>query len=211
MGPEATVDFMSRVIGHTEASSDQGHLHLIVDQNPSVPSRQDALLGDGENPGPAMAAMAKRLEDAGADFLVIPCNTAHAWQQDVRDAVDIPLLSIVDATMAACAGKEPVGLLATNGCLAAGVYDTDNALLPDDDDQVRVMDLVNAVKAGDQSDEVRADMRRIAMSLVDRGAQAIVAACTEIPLILADGDLPVPVIESTEELALATVRRAQET
>ncbi len=48
------------------------------------------------------------------------------------------------------------------------------------------------------------------MSLVDRGAQAIVAACTEIPLVLADGDLPVPVIESTEELALATVRHAQQ-
>lgn len=211
MGPEATVDFMSRVIAHTEASSDQDHLHLIVDQNPGVPSRQDALLSEGDNPGPDMAAMAQRLEKAGADFLVIPCNTAHAWQQDVRDAVDIPLLSIVDATMAACEGKEPIGLLATKGCLAAGVYDTDNALLPNDADQDRVMDLVNAVKGGDQSDEVRAKMRGVAMSLVDRGAQIIVAACTEIPLVLADGDLPVPVIESTEELALATVRRAQET
>lgn len=209
MGPEATVDFMSRVISHTKATSDQDHLHLVVDQNPNVPSRQDALLGDGESPGPAMAAMAVRLERAGADFLVIPCNTAHAWQQDVRDAVDIPLLSIVDATITACDGKDPIGLLATDGCLAAGVYDTDAALLPGEDHQASVMKLVNGVKAGDLSDEARAEMRRIAMSLVDRGAQAIVAACTEIPLILADGDLPVPVIESTEELARATVRFAQ--
>lgn len=209
MGPEATVDFMSRVIAHTKASSDQDHLHLIVDQNPGVPSRQDALLGDGENPGPEMATMARRLEEAGADFLVIPCNTAHAWQHDVRDAVEIPLLSIVDATMAACEGREPIGLLATEGCLAAGVYTSDNALLPNDQDQARIMDLINAVKSGDRSDEVRAEMRRIAMRLVDQGAQSIVAACTEIPLVLSDGDLPVPVIESTEELALATVRRAQ--
>lgn len=210
MGPEATIDFMARIVTHTEASSDQDHLHLIVDQNPAVPSRQDALLGKGEDPGPAMAAMAKRLEAAGADFLVIPCNTAHAWQQAVTDAVEVPLLSIVDATMAACAGEEPIGLLATEGCLKAGVYDTDSAVLPDDDQQARIMDLVNAVKAGDRSEEVRAEMREIATSLVDRGAKVIVAACTEIPLVLADGDLPVPVIESTEELALATVRFAQQ-
>lgn len=209
MGPEATIDFMSRVLAHTDAVADQDHLHLIVDQNPGVPSRQDALLGDGEDPGAAMAEMAQRLEAAGADFLVIPCNTAHAWQQVVQDTVEIPLLSIVDATMAACEGYSPIGLLATDGCLKAGVYDANNALLPNDKDQFRVMEMINAVKGSGPSDELSSQMRQVAMTLVDRGAQAIVAACTEIPLILGDGDLPVPVVESTEELALATVRLAQ--
>ncbi|MEL7186017.1 MAG: amino acid racemase, partial [Pseudomonadota bacterium] len=210
MGPEATIDFMARIVAHTEASSDQDHLHMIVDQNPGVPSRQDALLSAGADPGPVMATMAKRLEAAGADFLVMPCNTAHAWQQQVRDAVDIPLLSIVDATVNACDGYSPIGLLATDGCLAAAVYDADSALLPDENEQTRVMEIVNAIKRGDRSPELKRDMLKIATDLVDRGAQAIVAACTEIPLVLANGDLSVPVIESTEELALATVRFAQE-
>ena len=71
MGPDATVDFMATVIAATPASKDQDHVHLLVDQNPKVPNRQAAQAGAGEDPGPAMAAMAKGLESAGADFLVI--------------------------------------------------------------------------------------------------------------------------------------------
>ena len=66
MGPDATVDFMSKVIALTPSDKDQDHIHMLVDHNPTVPNRQHAILGDGEDPGPAMAAMAKRLEDAGA-------------------------------------------------------------------------------------------------------------------------------------------------
>ena len=77
MGPEATVDFAATVIAMTPAKSDQDHVHMIIDNDPSIPPRQDAILRAGADPGPAMAAMAKRLQDAGADFLVMPCNTAH--------------------------------------------------------------------------------------------------------------------------------------
>ncbi len=101
LGPEATVDFMARVLALTPADSDQDHIHLLVDQNPNVPNRQEAILRDGENPSPAIVAMAKRLEAAGCDLLVMPCNTAHAWEQDIRSATSIPFLSIVEATVAA--------------------------------------------------------------------------------------------------------------
>jgi aspartate racemase len=69
MGPEATVDFMAKVIAMTDARSDQDHVHMFVDHNPHVPNRQDAILGDGEDPGPALADMAARLETGGAEFL----------------------------------------------------------------------------------------------------------------------------------------------
>ena len=102
MGPEATVDFMARVLAFTDGSEDQDHARMLVDNNPKVPSRQLALLDDGENPGPVMADMARGLETAGAEFIVMPCNTAHAYAAAIRDAVSIPLVSIVDLTVAPC-------------------------------------------------------------------------------------------------------------
>ncbi|MEE4164021.1 MAG: aspartate racemase, partial [Woeseiaceae bacterium] len=62
MGPDATVDFMARVLALTPASGDQDHIRLLVDQNPKIPNRQRAILGGGESPAPTLASMAARLE-----------------------------------------------------------------------------------------------------------------------------------------------------
>ena len=95
MGPEATVDFMAKVIALTDASCDQDHVRMLVDHNPQVPNRQDAILGDGEDPGPVLADMAADLEASGADFLVIPCNTAYVFEDAILAATHIPLISII--------------------------------------------------------------------------------------------------------------------
>ena len=210
MGPEATVDFMAKVIAATPAETDQDHVRLLVDQNPSVPSRQAALLDDGEDPGPAMAAMAVGLQNAGADFLVLPCNTAFAFAPAIRTAVRIPLVSIVDVTVDACRGYGTVGILATAGCLAANLYQDALAaanitlVLPEEDEVDEIQQLVFRVKNGDRGEEVGSRMQRLAERLVRRGAEAIVAACTEIPLVLKPNMLGVPLVSSTDVLAEVT-------
>ena len=216
MGPDATVDFMSKVIALTPADKDQDHIHMLVDHNPTVPNRQDAILGDGEDPGPAMAAMAKRLEVAGADFLVIPCNPAYVFQQYIPDAVTIPLISIIDETIDAlpmiCSR---VGLLATDGCLKARVYQDAlasrdmRAFEPDADDMQELMGLIYAIKAGDMGAAIADTMRALAEELISQGAQAIVAGCTEIPLVLESSMLNVPLVSSTDVLAEKTVQLAK--
>lgn len=216
MGPDATVDFMSKVVRATPANKDQDHLHMLVDNNPQVPNRQDALLHDGEDPGPALAAMARNLETAGADFLVMPCNTAHAFKDAIVDAVDIPLVSIIDVSVAACAGAAAVGILATDGCVASGVFQDAlaergaRAVLPDSAETQALMRLVTRIKAGDRGEDVGAHMRRLAAALVARGADAIIAGCTEIPLVLRPADVDVPLVSSTDALAEATVAIALE-
>jgi aspartate racemase len=216
MGPDATVDFMSKVIALTPADKDQDHIHMLVDHNPTVPNRQDAILGDGEDPGPAMAEMAKRLETAGADFLVIPCNTAYVFQNYIIDAVSIPLISIIDETINALPEKcSRVGLLATDGCLKAHVYQDALAsndmisIQPDADDMQELMGLIYAIKAGDTGAAIADTMRSLAEELVSQGAQAIVAGCTEIPLVLDNSMLNVPLISSTDVLAEKTVQLAK--
>jgi len=215
MGPDATVDFMAKVIAATPAEKDQDHLRMLVDNNPHVPNRQAALLRGGEDPGPVLAAMARGLEAAGADFLVMPCNTAHAFRDAIVEAVDIPLVSIIDVTVEACGDAAAVGVLATDGCVASGVFQDALAgrgkkpLLPDDEQMRELMRLVTRIKAGDKGAEVGAAMLALASALAARGAEAIIAGCTEIPLVLKPGMLDVALVSSTDALAEATVATAQ--
>ena len=217
MGPDATVDFMSKVIALTPADKDQDHIHMLVDHNPCVPNRQAAILADGEDPGPELAAMAARLEAAGADYLVIPCNTAYVFKDAVVSAASVPLISIIDVTVAdaVARGAQAIGVLATDGCLAAGVYQDAMktagvaAVLPTADEIEHFMTLCYRIKAGYQGERVAREMAQLAEALIARGADAIVAGCTEIPLVLKQSALNVPLISSTDVLAAATVALAQ--
>ena len=206
---------MSKVISLTPAEKDQDHVHMIVDQNPKVPNRQDAILAGGEDPGPVMAEMAQRLEAAGAEFLVVPCNSAFGFASSVAGAVSIPLVSIVDVAVEACDGISTVGLLATDGCLQSHVYqDAFSAAgiaaeLPDKDELADLMALLNGIKAGYRGESIARDMGALAAALVARGAQAIIAGCTEIPLVLDENSLDVPLISSTDVLAARTVAIAR--
>src|ERR1700723_1217369 len=84
MGPEATVLLMRKVIAAVPAKDDRDHVSLIVDQNSQVPSRIKHLVeSTGEDPGPVLAEMAKRLERSGAKALAMPCNTAHHYAADI--------------------------------------------------------------------------------------------------------------------------------
>jgi aspartate racemase len=214
MGPDATVDFMSKVIAATSAEMDQDHAHMIVEHNPKVPNRQAAILNGGEDPGPALAEMVVRLESAGADFLVMPCNTAHVFRNNVTAVASIPFLSIIDVTIKAIANQCPeataVGVLATDGCLRANVYQEAmaeqgiEAILPGEQELGELVGIIEQIKSGDQSAAIATNMAGLANALVERGAQAVIAGCTEIPLVLNGAMIDVPLISSTDVLAEKT-------
>jgi len=216
MGPAATLEFASTVMSVSGAERDEDHVPMLIDNNTQIPNRQVALLGNGESPGPAIAATGKRLQDAGADFLVMPCNTAHAFIDELLEAVSIPFLSIIDVAVEASRQYSRVGVIATAGCLRFGGYQqalTEQGLQPVVPDDYEVRDLsalVLRIKTGDVGQEVRELMRGLVLSLQDKGCDAIVSACTEIPMALDDADIPCPVICSTRELAIATVRYARD-
>ena len=218
LGPEATLDFFAKVLAHTEAQRDQDHLHLLIDNNPKVPNRNEAVAGSGPSPAPALAAMARGLEAAGADFLVMACNAAHAFQSAITDATALPFVSIIAETVAATLERRPppttVGVLAAAGCIDAGLYrdafaaEGVNTVEPEGERRERFMALLYRIKRGDKGAAVRRGMLALATELVEAGAEAIVAGCTEVPLVLFAADLPVPLVDSTEALVKATVRYA---
>lgn len=219
MGPDATVDFMSRVLQQTPASQDQDHVRMVVEHNPHIPSRQQAMRDEGENPGPVIAEMAARLEAAGADFLVMPCNLAHEWQSDIESAVTIPFVSIIDASVQAVlrlsGENDPVGLMTTPGCFAAGLYQEALAaagrpvILQSSDELDETMSLVERIKGGDKSQTVASGLRSLAERLIARGARVLIAACTEFPLVLNESMFEVAFVSSTDELARKTVALAR--
>lgn len=220
MGPAATADFFSRLVRATGATRDQDHLHVIIDNDPAVPDRNLAIAGLGPSAGPAMAAMARRLHGAGADFLVIACNTAHAFIDDVRHACPLPVLDLIDVStrhiVAHHARARRVGLLATDGCLASRLYQRRledcgrEAVSLRGGEQRHFMDLIYAIKAQGAAPELGDEAARLAGALVSSGAELIVAACTEVPLVLDQTRLSVPLVSSIDVLVAATIRAARE-
>lgn len=218
LGPEATLDFFARVLKRSQASREQARPRLLIDNNPQVPDRNEALAGTGPSPGPALAEMARGLEKAGADFLVMVCNTAHAFQDDVLRATTLPFVSLIEETVRATLARLPqahtVGLLATRGCLAAQLYQRAFAarhirvLEPEGQGLERFMTLLYRIKAGDLGAEVQSEMRALALAFGDQGAEAIVAGCTEVPLVLSQERLELPFLSSTDALVEATLAYA---
>ena len=218
MGPDATIDFMSRVLEKTPAEKDQDHIRMLVEHNPRIPSRQLAMRGDGENPGPVLAEMATRLEAAGADFIVMPCNAAHAWQDDIVAAVNIPFISIIGASVSKALQLAPdngaVGILTTPACFAAGLYQealadaNREAILQTPDELEEAIALIDRIKAGDKSEPVVTGLCELAERLLSRGAKTLIAACTELPLVLNSSMFTVPLVSSTDVLAEKAVALA---
>ncbi|MBA3063296.1 MAG: amino acid racemase [Atribacteria sp.] len=219
MGPEATIDLFYKIIKFTPAEKDQDHLRIIIDNNPKIPDRTAAILGKGEDPLPALRESARNLEKAGADFIVIPCNTAHYFLSSIQKNVKIPVLNMIEEAASETQQRIPqikkVGLLASIGTYKTEIYHQQfkkfniEVIYPDKKDKEEAMKAIYAVKAGDLSDEVKGNILKITQKLLDKGAEAIIAGCTEIPLILKEGDVSVPLIDPTQILARIAVQKAR--
>lgn len=215
MGPLATVDCYRKIIAATPASRDQDHLHVIIDADPTIPDRTAALLEGGPDPTPQLVAAARRLERAGADFLIVPCNTAHAFLDRVQAAIGIPIVSMIEETARRAEHtvrpNATVGLLATSGTIAAGLYQAAlssrglSVAVPESSDQERVMVAIGRVKAGRLDHETRELVQAVAQRLLEGGAEALILGCTELPLVLDHVALPVPLLDPTRILAEAAV------
>lgn len=219
LGPDATVDLFKKLLAVTPATIEQEHLRILIDNNPKTPCRIKAILGDGSSPGPVMANMAKNLENAGADLLLIACNTAHYYYPQIASAVKIPVLNIIEETVKKIRTDYPsvskVGLMASSALLKVELYQKAFAetgiqvIEPTKEETQEVMDCVFRLKGGEKSERNRQGVLKVANSLIKRGAQAIVAGCTELPILLTQDDIEVPYIDPTEVLAQRAVFMAK--
>jgi aspartate racemase len=218
MGPEATLYFYKELIVQTPARTDQEHLRVIIDSNPKVPDRTQAILHGAESPVPALAAGAGALERAGADFIVIPCISAHFFLEDLRERTNLPVLSLFDIVAEHIvenhAGVHTLGLLGTTGTVQGGRFQERlskagrQTFSPEPADQLRIMSAIYDIKdvrSRRTRREIALDVCAVARRLVERGAQGIIAGCTELPLVLDPAEVPVPVFNPLKLLARAAI------
>ncbi|MEU9497083.1 amino acid racemase [Streptomyces sp. NPDC048196] len=218
MGPLATADFYRRLVERTPAGSDQGHLPVLMWADPAVPDRTAALLGEGPSPVPALVEGARWLRRAGASCVAVPCNTAHAYVEQLAKAAGVEVLDMIEAALEAAAGKVPgvqrVGILATRGTRLAGLYERAGARLgveviqvPDRVQLEYVDAAIRAVKGGADLAGPERWIAEAAGNLRGQGAQVVVAACTEIPLVSGAAAGVLPLVDSTEALVDAVLSR----
>jgi len=219
MGPEATADFFAKVVASSPAKCDQDHLRIIIDNNPKIPDRTQAILNANESPLPTLVKTAKNLEKAGVDFIVIPCNTAHYFYEDLIREISIPILhmirEVVNAVKASLPKCKRVGLLATTGTTTSNLYQKDfqkegiEVITPDAQSQAEVMDAILRIKAGQAKNRARKQLIKAGNLLIERKAEALILGCTDIPVVIKTTDFAVPVFDSNIVLAEATVKFAR--
>ncbi len=222
MGPKATVDFLQQVISLTPATKDQEHLKMIVAMNPQIPDRTEAILNRLDSPLPELTKSAKLLEESGVHFIVIPCVTAHVWLKEIQKSISVPIISLLDVTLKRVreegASLKNIGILTTTGTKQSRIFDKlfnpdgYTIIYPEEKIQERfVMEGIYRIKAGNDPHQSTRHFLRASEDLMKKGAQIIIAACTEIPLSIQQADIAVPLIDVTHLLAEVTVLTALST
>ncbi len=213
MGPLATVDFLHKLIEETPAAGDQDHIPVIAYSVPQIPDRPSAIAGNGESPLPHMLRGIHTLKTTGATAIAIACNTAHYWYYDLVQQGGLPILHIADAACSALAGPSlrQAGLLATEGTVAAGFYQTRLAArgvrcLTSSAEAQRTL-VLPAIECVKRNELAQAHTLALAAAqqLLDGGAQSIIMGCTEIPLAIEfqASDIRPRCIDATRALARA--------
>ena len=221
MGPEAGARFLEEVIRACGAGRDQDHPPVVLYSLPQVPDRTEAILHGGPDPVPALRRGLAVLAGAGADFAALACVSAHYFWPRFAPRSPLPLFSLIDETLMALQRMRPspkrIGLIATTGTVRSGILARPfeaagfRVIVPPAGSQARVMTAIygkKGIKAGFTAGPPRQALLEVAGELVRAGAQAVLAGCTEVPLVLGPGDLSVPLLDPMVIGARAAVRRS---
>jgi len=223
IGPEASNKFCEFLIKYKKAKSDQENLQFIHFCNPKIPDRTEYIMGEGENPTEELIKTCLILEKSGADFLVIPCNTAHYFLPEIQESVDIPIIDMTKVLVKNVLNINPnikkIGVLVTTGSLIAGIYEkyfkleAIDTIFPSEKDlELLVMDAIygnKGIKAGKKITPKR-KLTEIIYKLIEQGAEAIVLGCTEIPLVIKQKDFDIKLFDPMEITAKEIIKYVEQ-
>ncbi len=246
LGPFAHVGFEKRLLELAAerfgADGDADFPEWIVSCVPQVPARSETRFAGAADPGPYLLRSFLRLEKAGADFLAVACNAAHAFLPAIADEIPLPLVHVVPETVDYVLRRYPsvrrVGLLATTCTCRSGLFgqafasrdvelvyptDTEDDFDPSNLLERLVMRAVygpavgakrsGGIKAGllDEGNPLPGDLLREAANwLVEQqAAEVVIVGCSEISLAIGPDDVPVPVVDTMDVLALAVLDLAR--
>lgn len=219
MGPYATSAFFQTLLTLTPAAKDWDHLHIIIDNNPKIPSRTRHILYGETSPFDGMLASCRQLEKYPVDLIAVPCNSAAIFIPQLQAQLRIPLLNIIEIASGALAREHPrVKRVAVFGGHVTHHLRTYRPALQafgmelvehGSEIQTEVEQLIESLKLGRASPVHVAALRDLLARVETRyGAEAAISACTEFGCIPRP-DCPVPLIDSSCELARYVVAVAR--
>ena len=208
MGPEATASFYMKVIRETKVLKDQDHFRTIIESNPKIPDRTQAILYNGPSPVSEMVKTAKNLQQAGATVAVMPCITAHYFYEAIQKEVDIPIHHVLKGLNTYIEEEYPdvqkIGVLSTSATKATGLFQQHlkgkTIVYPNASEQENnVMQAIygdNGIKQGNTGREPKALLMEVAERLIrEEQCDMIIGGCTEVELVLDPEDMSVPFID----------------
>ncbi len=226
VGPKATAYFMNMTIEMTEAESDQDHINMVVLNHATIPDRTEYILGKSDrSPENDMIKDAIMLERLGCAFIVIPCNTAHYFFENIKSILKIPVLNIIEETIKEAVEKASktaildeitLGVLATEGTVSSGIYSLyanrfgAKCISPEPEYQKKVNEIIyEKVKTGEkvtieEIDPIISHMRA-------KGCDAVIMGCTELSVVFKDlklEDKYLDLVDSLSVLAGKTVLKS---
>ncbi len=213
MGPLATADLFRKIVLMTDAACDNDHARVIIDSNARIPDRTRAILEGGADPVPEMLSALENLEKCGVSCVIMPCNTAHYFIDRLRACANVPFIDMLQVTAERCAELFPgktAGVWGTTGTLKSGLYTRalDKAgvksVLPDEESQQVLMDLIYRVKGGETLRD-RAPLASLMAGMHEAGADYFILGCTELPIVVEQLSPPGDFVDPTAELARAAL------
>ncbi len=222
MGPLATLDLFENIIYNSKANVDQDHLPIIIFNNPQIPSRVKAYFEGSEELISELKKSALLLERAGANFIIMPCHSAHIWIEEIQKIINIPIYSMVKNTALYIQSQEDFNnckilLLATSATIFSQIYQRAfqssniRLVIPNSKEQAVISSLIAQVKAGNISNNIALPLFNEALNRYkEKGIFTILGACTEIPLLFPLLDEDLIKINPTLLLAKLAIRKAQE-
>jgi aspartate racemase len=220
MGPMATVDLFKKIVKNTSAVSDSEHIPIIIYNNPQIPSRVEAILDGKKSPLPELIRSARLLENAGADFIIIPCHTAHVWLSEIQAAIRIPIYSMIENTVSCIEEhyqslSDSILLLGTKAILQKKLYQ--NAFeqrglklhVPKSFDQDIVASAIFEVKSSHlENNSYIEPLNQMLNRYYSSGITAVLGVCTEIPLLFPFLNPKIEKLDPTLMLAKMAIARA---
>lgn len=198
VGPLATMFIGEMIVRRTKAAKDQDHVNSIITNNTRIPDRTAFIMGrSDDNPVPVMIDDMAKLSSIGAEIIIIPCNTAHTFYDELQMGSPVPVIHMIRETMkrAAQQGAVKVGVLATTGTVTSKVYQQAaneyglEPVLPSPEIQEKVMSIIyDNVKAGKNAD--KDTWREIVNHMENQGCDRVVLGCTELSIVKKEINLP---------------------
>jgi len=217
MGPAASAEFVNRLVAQTPATCDQEHIPFVLWNNPHVPDRSTSLRNKDDLPLSFLLEGIRILKAARCDLIVIPCNTAHFWYDDMVK-LRVPIIHIVDSVANALRDANvaagTIGVMGTQATVELGLYQYKlnkagwTCIVPTKlEMDTLVQPAIDLVKAGDMI-KSHAMLMSVVDSLIARGATAVVLGCTEIPLAIKESQQGnTPLINSIDSLVKSAIKK----